>query len=125
VFVSVPLFRAASCFGAPGCASGAGHDLRRLGVFAGGRLSSALCTPNAAGDAVVAIWVPISEGDSGILALRHDGALYDVNDLLQPQPIVEWPRRIDGAQAINARGQILAYSRRAGGTHLLLTPKAP
>jgi probable HAF family extracellular repeat protein len=103
----------------------AAYAWSRLGVFAGGRLSSALCAPNAAGDAVVAIWVPISEGDSGILALRHDGALYDVNDLLQPQPIVEWPRRIDGAQAINARGQILAYSRRAGGTHLLLTPKAP
>jgi probable HAF family extracellular repeat protein len=96
----------------------------RLGVFAGGRLSTALCAPNAAGDAVVAIWVPISEGDSGILALRHDGALYDVNDLVQPR-ILEWPRRIDGAQAVNARGQVLAYSRRAGGTHLLLTPKAP
>jgi probable HAF family extracellular repeat protein len=103
----------------------AAYAWSRLGVFAGGRLSSALCAPNGAGDAVVAIWVPISEGDSGILVLRHDGALYDVNDLLQPQPIVEWPRRIDGAQAINARGQILAYSRRAGGTHLLLTPKAP
>ena len=103
----------------------AAYAWSRLGVFAGGRLSSALCAPNAGGDAVVAIWVPISEGDSGILALRHDGALYDVNDLLQPQRIVEWPRRIDGAQAINARGQILAYARRAGGTHLLLTPKAP
>ena len=103
----------------------AAYAWSRLGVFAGGRLSSALCAPNSAGDAVVAIWVPISEGDSGILALRHDGALYDVNDLVQPQRIVEWPRRIDGAQAINARGQILAYARRAGGTHLLLTPKAP
>jgi len=103
----------------------AAYAWSRLGVFAGGRLSSALCAPNAAGDAVVAIWVPISEGDSGVLALRHDGALYDVNDLVQPQRIVEWPRRIDGAQAINARGQILAYARRAGGTHLLLTPKAP
>ena len=103
----------------------AAYAWSRLGVFAGGRLSSALCAPNSAGDAVVAIWVPISEGDSGILALRHDGALYDVNDLVQPQRIVEWPRRIDGAQAINARGQILAYARRAGGTHLLLTPKVP
>jgi len=103
----------------------AAYAWSRLGVFAGGRLSSALCAPNAAGDAVAAVWVPISEGDSGILALRHDGALYDVNDLVQPPPIVDWPRRIDGAQAINARGQVLAYSRRAGGTHLLLTPKAP
>jgi hypothetical protein len=30
-----------------------------------------------------------------------------------------------GAVAINARGQILAYAARGGGTHLLLTPKAP
>ena len=93
-----------------------------MGVLAGGRLSSDVVGPNGDGDAAVTLWVPISEGDSGTLALRHANALYDLNDLIDG-PTVELPRRIDGARAINARGQILATARRAGTSSFLLTPR--
>src|SRR6185295_4996671 len=49
----------------------AAYSWRAMGVLAGGRLSSDVVGPNGDGDAAVTLWVPISEGDSGTLALRR------------------------------------------------------
>jgi len=86
--------------------------------------STRLSAENAAGDVVGSIWSPISEGEDAIAVLFHDGALFDLNDLVDLEGVLQDPARLSWTGAINGRGQVLASANRAGAYRMfLLTPK--
>jgi hypothetical protein len=96
------------------------------------RISIAVRGPNAAGDAALVSWAPITEGAVGVLALLHEGELYDVSEMvdlaeieLHPSPAGKLLYFFPWILGFNDKGQILVSAGGEGGPstrYLLLTP---